>query len=80
MQGEDIQKNPEKEDSGDGERSKNVVRDSQVPDSQVPDHRRKEYVNVSTSTGCMYAASISTVDDVYMFNCAHLEGGDLYVG
>jgi hypothetical protein len=59
MQGEDIQKNPEKEDSGDGERSKNVV-----PDSQVPDHRRKEYVNVSISTGCMYAVSISIVDDV----------------
>ena len=64
MQGEDIQKNPEKEDSGDGERSKNVVPDKSQVMSQVPDHRRKEYVNVSISTGCMYAVSISTVDDV----------------
>lgn len=49
MQGEDIQKNKEKEDSGDKEHSQNVVPDSELPDidtttGQPWDPRRKEYV------------------------------------
>lgn len=56
MQGEDIQKNPEKEDSGDGEPSKNVVPDSQLPELNTTTHQpwghpRKDYV-VSITTGC----------------------------